>query len=281
MLLLGAGDGPPDEQPLEATDIRRPCAHDPASPDRASSVKACATWSGPTLGRSPVRPEELGACRRRRMRPGGLVARPRPEEDGHTVAVIDRRAERVPPARRRLRRPHVVGRLRPGPPDRGRHGGGRALAAVTNGDNSNILVARVARETFGIERVVARIYDPRRAAIYERLGIPTVATVAVGDRAGAAPDPSRRAGGRVGRPQRQGLPGRAQPRRRLGRPPAARAENEPACAARRAHPARHARCSPTPTSSARRATSSDLAVAGDADRHSTPPRAGPAAREGH
>lgn len=52
-----------------------------------------------------------------------------------------------------------------------------ALAAVTNGDNSNILVARVARETFEVERVVARIYDPRRAAIYERLGIPTIATV--------------------------------------------------------------------------------------------------------
>jgi trk system potassium uptake protein len=52
-----------------------------------------------------------------------------------------------------------------------------ALAAVTNGDNSNILVARIARETYGIERVVARIYDPRRAAIYERLGIATIATV--------------------------------------------------------------------------------------------------------
>ena len=53
-----------------------------------------------------------------------------------------------------------------------------ALASVTNGDNSNILIARVARETFGIERVVARIYDPKRAAIYQRLGIATVATVA-------------------------------------------------------------------------------------------------------
>lgn len=53
-----------------------------------------------------------------------------------------------------------------------------ALAAVTSGDNSNILTARVARETFGIDAVVARIYDPRRAAIYERFGIPTVATVA-------------------------------------------------------------------------------------------------------
>ena len=36
------------------------------------------------------------------------------------------------------------------------------LAAVTSGDNSNILTARIARETFGIENVVARIYDPRR-----------------------------------------------------------------------------------------------------------------------
>lgn len=53
-----------------------------------------------------------------------------------------------------------------------------AFASVTNGDNSNILCARIARETYGIEQVVARIYDPRRALIYERLGIPTVATVA-------------------------------------------------------------------------------------------------------
>ena len=53
-----------------------------------------------------------------------------------------------------------------------------AVASVTNGDNSNILCARIARETYGIEHVVARIYDPRRALIYQRLGIPTVATVA-------------------------------------------------------------------------------------------------------
>ncbi|HYZ98291.1 MAG TPA: TrkA family potassium uptake protein [Acidimicrobiales bacterium] len=52
-----------------------------------------------------------------------------------------------------------------------------ALAAVTSGDNSNILSARVARETFEVPHVVARIYDPARAEIYERLGIPTVATV--------------------------------------------------------------------------------------------------------
>ena len=52
-----------------------------------------------------------------------------------------------------------------------------AFAAVSNGDNSNILAARVARETFGVKNVVARIYDPGRAEIYQRLGIPTVATV--------------------------------------------------------------------------------------------------------
>ena len=52
-----------------------------------------------------------------------------------------------------------------------------ALAAVTSGDNSNIMVARIAKETFQVDRVVARIYDPRRAGVYERLGIPPVATV--------------------------------------------------------------------------------------------------------
>ena len=52
-----------------------------------------------------------------------------------------------------------------------------AFAAVSSGDNSNIIAARVARETFGIENVVARIYDPRRAEVYQKLGIPTVATV--------------------------------------------------------------------------------------------------------
>ncbi|WP_134738932.1 TrkA family potassium uptake protein [Nocardioides sp. 503] len=52
-----------------------------------------------------------------------------------------------------------------------------AFAAVSSGDNSNIIAARVARETFGIQQVVARIYDPGRAEVYQRLGITTVATV--------------------------------------------------------------------------------------------------------
>lgn len=98
--------------------------------------------------------------------------------DGHTVAIIDR----VEKAFRRLP-PDFDGQAIVGvgfDRDRLVEAGierAGALAAVTNGDNSNILVARIARETYGIERVVARIYDPRRAAIYERLGIATIATV--------------------------------------------------------------------------------------------------------
>jgi trk system potassium uptake protein TrkA len=98
---------------------------------------------------------------------------------GHTVAIIDKR-------------PEAFSRLGPNFPGQALAGIGfdrdrlleagiehaDAVAAVTSGDNSNIMIARVARENYGVERVVARIYDPRRAAIYQRLGIPTVATVA-------------------------------------------------------------------------------------------------------
>ena len=100
------------------------------------------------------------------------------EQGGHSVAIIDknRRAfRRLPPA---WPGRTVVGfgfdrdHLAEAGVD---HAG--AVAAVTSGDNSNILTARIARETFQIPNVVARIYDPRRALIYQRLGIPTVATV--------------------------------------------------------------------------------------------------------
>jgi trk system potassium uptake protein TrkA len=100
------------------------------------------------------------------------------EEGGHTVAVIDK----VHKAFRRLpdgfsgRTIVGVGFDRDHLRAAGIEEAG-ALAAVTSGDNSNIMVARTAREVFGLERVIARIYDPRRAAIYERLGIPTIATV--------------------------------------------------------------------------------------------------------
>jgi trk/ktr system potassium uptake protein len=100
------------------------------------------------------------------------------EQHGHTVAVIDR----DPTAFRRLG-PGFGGRRVTGvgfDQDTLREAGieeAGAFAAVSSGDNSNIIAARVAREMFGVENVAARIYDPRRAEVYQRLGIPTVATV--------------------------------------------------------------------------------------------------------
>ena len=100
------------------------------------------------------------------------------EEQGHSVAVIDQDRD----AFRKL-----------GSPFKGKKVTGvgfdqkvlieagiehaDAFAAVSSGDNSNVIAARVARESFGVKRVAARIYDPRRAEVYQRLGIPTVGTV--------------------------------------------------------------------------------------------------------
>ena len=101
------------------------------------------------------------------------------DREGHSVAVIDKDANvfrRLPDSFKGrtvvgfgFDRDHLV---QAGVEDC------QALAAVTSGDNSNILTARIARETYGIPHVAARIYDPRRAVVYQRLGIPTVATVA-------------------------------------------------------------------------------------------------------
>jgi trk system potassium uptake protein len=100
------------------------------------------------------------------------------ERRGHTVAVIDIDTD----AFRRLG-PDFSGRTVKGVGfdrevllDAGIEEA-EAFAAVSSGDNSNILSARVVRETFDVNNVVARIYDPGRAEVYERLGIPTVATV--------------------------------------------------------------------------------------------------------
>ena len=100
------------------------------------------------------------------------------EKRGHSVAVIDSNAE----AFRRLGEGFKgvtvegVGFDREVLEAAGiRKAGG--FAAVSSGDNSNILAARVVREIYRVENVVARIYDQGRAAVYERLGIPTVATV--------------------------------------------------------------------------------------------------------
>ena len=100
------------------------------------------------------------------------------DESGHSVAIIDQddRAFRRLRASFGGRKVTGVGFDR----DTLKHAdiqNAYAFAAVSSGDNSNILATRVARETFHVPHVVARIYDPGRAEIYQRLGIPTVAAV--------------------------------------------------------------------------------------------------------
>ena len=110
-------------------------------------------------------------------RVGSSLAR-RATEAGHTAAVIDRRQQAFDRFLADWPGGKIVGTgfdqdcLAAAGIDRA-----TAVAAVTSGDNSNIVVARVAREFYGIDRVVARIYDSRRAVLYTRLGIPTIATV--------------------------------------------------------------------------------------------------------
>jgi trk system potassium uptake protein len=97
---------------------------------------------------------------------------------GHTVSIVDKRKEafdRLPPG---FEATTIVGLgfdrevlEKAGIRD------AEAFIAVSNGDNSNIVSARVAREYFKVPKVIARIYDPRRADIYEKLDIPTVASV--------------------------------------------------------------------------------------------------------
>ncbi|WP_424347044.1 potassium channel family protein [Kocuria sp. CH-021] len=100
------------------------------------------------------------------------------EDSGHTVAVIDQDDRAFRRLRKSFEGKKVTGLgfdqevlRRAGIEE------AYAFAAVSSGDNSNIIAARVARETFKVRHVVARIYDPSRAEFYQRLGIPTVAAV--------------------------------------------------------------------------------------------------------
>jgi trk system potassium uptake protein TrkA len=111
-------------------------------------------------------------------RVGSSLAR-RLMDDGHTVALIDKDArsfeKRFPDG---FGGTKIIGfgfdrdRLAEAGIEKA-----EAVAAVTSGDNSNIIVARIAKETYQVPNVMARIYDPGRALVYRRLGIPTVATV--------------------------------------------------------------------------------------------------------
>lgn len=100
------------------------------------------------------------------------------EKLGHSIAIVDKNPKAFKRLREDFKGKQVVGFVfdrdvleEAGIKD------ADAFASVTNGDNSNIVSARMAKEHYRLPQVVARIYDPRRAQIYQRLGIQTVATV--------------------------------------------------------------------------------------------------------
>ncbi len=100
---------------------------------------------------------------------------------GHEVTVIDKRADafdRYPPGDQ-ARKIVGLGFDRDVLEESGIREAD-AFIAVSSGDNSNIVSARVALEHYHVPKVIARIFDPRRAEIYERLNIPTVATTTWG-----------------------------------------------------------------------------------------------------
>jgi trk system potassium uptake protein TrkA len=55
-----------------------------------------------------------------------------------------------------------------------------AFAATSSSDSANIIAARIAHNVFHVPRVVARLFDPRRAEIYQRLGLVTISSTAWG-----------------------------------------------------------------------------------------------------
>jgi trk system potassium uptake protein TrkA len=101
--------------------------------------------------------------------------------DGHEVAIIDRSATAFKLLSKEFRGKMIEGNafdqevLKRAGIERT-----DAFASVTGGDNTNYVLAAVAKNRFRVPRVVTRIFDPRRADIYRRLGVPTISTTTWG-----------------------------------------------------------------------------------------------------
>jgi trk system potassium uptake protein TrkA len=97
---------------------------------------------------------------------------------GHAVTLLDKDREAIERLGKQFQAQAIVGNgfdkevlLRAGI----EHADG--LAAVTNSDEANVVIARLARLVFRVPRVVARLYDPRKVEIYQRLDVQIVAPV--------------------------------------------------------------------------------------------------------
>ena len=103
------------------------------------------------------------------------------EADGHTVAVIDRDREAFRRLGQEFRGKTILGMgidedvLKKAGIERA-----GAFAATTNGDNTNIMSAQIAKIKYKVARVIARLYDPLRAEAYKELGVDTISPTLLG-----------------------------------------------------------------------------------------------------
>jgi trk system potassium uptake protein TrkA len=98
--------------------------------------------------------------------------------EGHDISVVDKNTEAFERLGKNFKGQTVKGMVFDG--DALKKAGierADAFLSVTSGDNSNVVSATIAKDVYRVPKVVARIYDPRRAEIYRKFGIPTVASV--------------------------------------------------------------------------------------------------------
>ncbi len=103
------------------------------------------------------------------------------EQAGHTVTVIDNNNDAFQRLSPEFRGERITGNgvdqsvlRRAGIEE------ADAFAAVTNGDNRNIMASQIAKEIFHVQKVVCRIYDPIRESTYKGLGIETICPTIIG-----------------------------------------------------------------------------------------------------
>jgi trk system potassium uptake protein len=100
--------------------------------------------------------------------------------DRHDVTVVDRTSEAFRRLGNKFKGEKLVG---PGTDmdvlKRAGIVGADAVVTCTDGDNRNIMAAQIAKETFSVPLVIARIYDPSRAAVYQEMGIRTFCPTAL------------------------------------------------------------------------------------------------------
>ncbi len=102
------------------------------------------------------------------------------DTEGNTVSIIDERPAAFARLPESFSGEMIVGTgLDEGVLRRAGIEGADAFAAVTNGDNRNIMAAQVASVIFKVPRVITRIYDPIRADFYRTLGMETLCSTAI------------------------------------------------------------------------------------------------------